>query len=49
MIYINAYNYHFSIGCNCRATNAFRELNLKFKNLFCQLINYDECKVEDIN
>lgn len=32
-----------------RATNAFRELNLKFKNLFCQFINYDECKVEDFN
>lgn len=49
MININAYNYHFSIVCNCRATNALRELNIKFKNLFCQLTNYGECKVEHIN
>ena len=35
MININAYNYHFSIGCNCRGANSLRALKLrKFSTIF---------------
>ncbi len=49
MININAYNYHFSIGSNCRAANSLRELNMKFKNVYCQFTNYGECEVNSID